>query len=350
MVLKLSLKHRLDNSKFEMLALLVSIAVAAAVYFLLTRVDLVVHVQLYSFGLVFSSQWVDPYRFFMWLIYGCLLAPVVLSGVGFFSRLMKQKSKPFVESRETERKQSPICGLENSKYKLLALFVSIAIAGTIYFLLTRVDLIVHEQLYTFGLVFSTEWVDPYRFYMWSIYSCLLAPVALNGAALTSVLLKLKMHHDAALQPLKPAKPQIKIGKTQVSAPKFSEKELPRAQDFVKRISKAPEPSNEDKVMPAEDLKIEVKHEEEPQVIASPPRSLKSKDPVNMEKTSCPLCKKTFHLPLVSLDFSDGKTRLVNVCPYCSQVLRGNELETGVIIDANLVDKVVKCGDNQDRRN
>ena len=36
--------------------------------------------------------------------------------------------------------------------------------------------------------------------------------------------------------------------------------------------------------------------------------------------SCPSCKKVFNRPLVMLDFSSGKTRLVNICPYCSHTL------------------------------
>ena len=36
--------------------------------------------------------------------------------------------------------------------------------------------------------------------------------------------------------------------------------------------------------------------------------------------SCPGCKKVFSKPLVMLDFSSGKTRLVNVCPHCNRVL------------------------------
>jgi uncharacterized Zn-finger protein len=36
--------------------------------------------------------------------------------------------------------------------------------------------------------------------------------------------------------------------------------------------------------------------------------------------TCPKCKKVFGKPLVMLDFSGGKTLLVNVCPYCNYVL------------------------------
>jgi len=40
--------------------------------------------------------------------------------------------------------------------------------------------------------------------------------------------------------------------------------------------------------------------------------------------SCSSCKKVFGKPLVLLDFSGGKGRLVNVCPYCNAVLGSAE--------------------------
>jgi len=48
--------------------------------------------------------------------------------------------------------------------------------------------------------------------------------------------------------------------------------------------------------------------------------------------SCPKCKKVFGKPLVMLDFSGGKTRLVNVCPYCSFVLGSADerVEVGMV--------------------
>lgn len=35
---------------------------------------------------------------------------------------------------------------------------------------------------------------------------------------------------------------------------------------------------------------------------------------------CPNCKRLFGKPLTMLNFSSGKTRLVNVCPYCNNIL------------------------------
>jgi len=48
--------------------------------------------------------------------------------------------------------------------------------------------------------------------------------------------------------------------------------------------------------------------------------------------SCPKCKRVFGRPLVMLDFSDGKTRLVSVCPYCNHVLRSAEREDSSVVD------------------
>jgi uncharacterized Zn-finger protein len=41
---------------------------------------------------------------------------------------------------------------------------------------------------------------------------------------------------------------------------------------------------------------------------------------NVLVISCPSCGKVFSRPLIMLDFSGGKTRLVNICPYCNHKL------------------------------
>jgi uncharacterized Zn-finger protein len=43
--------------------------------------------------------------------------------------------------------------------------------------------------------------------------------------------------------------------------------------------------------------------------------------------TCPSCRKAFTQPLVMLDFEGGKSKLVNVCPYCNQVLGDAEGKT-----------------------
>ena len=54
----------------------------------------------------------------------------------------------------------------------------------------------------------------------------------------------------------------------------------------------------------------------------PPPPIAKPQPIldNHLYANCPKCKKLFSKPLTMLDFSGGKTRLVNVCPYCNYVL------------------------------
>lgn len=79
--------------------------------------------------------------------------------------------------------------MRNPKIGLLSLLVSIVTAITVYLLLTRIDLVVHGKLYYFGLVFSPEWADLYRTYMWSIYASIVMPIASSGAVLLYSLLE-----------------------------------------------------------------------------------------------------------------------------------------------------------------
>lgn len=61
------------------------------------------------------------------------------------------------------------------------------------------------------------------------------------------------------------------------------------------------------------------------------RKLKSEEVQPLKGTSmlifCPSCKKTFSKPMVIRDFSHGKPKLVNLCPYCSAVLGDNGVRT-----------------------
>jgi uncharacterized Zn-finger protein len=57
-----------------------------------------------------------------------------------------------------------------------------------------------------------------------------------------------------------------------------------------------------------------------------------KDVGNHLMATCPKCKKVFSKPLVMLDFGSGKTRLVNVCPYCNFILGSadGDVEVGMV--------------------
>jgi len=242
--------------------------------------------------------------------------------------------------------------LSNSKYKLLVLLVSITCAATGYFLLTRIDTIVHGQLYDFGLIFSAEWADSYRVYMWSIYACLATPVVLSDVSLVFGLLRQKQRASSKLQgvesprkaAVRPLKPPNKAVETSEPPQRFSEKALASARAFEERVREASEIEMFSEKNPSSsenNLEVEVEQQKEPLVAVAP---LESENQIGDMMISCPKCKKTFRRPLIMLDFGEVKPRLVNVCPYCNQVLGNSEAEEDVFCNINVADEMVKYGD------
>jgi hypothetical protein len=172
------------------------------------------------------------------------------------------------------------------------LFTSVACAAIGYFLLTRIDLIVHGELYYFGLVFSTEWADPYRTYMLLIYVCLVLPVVLSGLSL--------FFSYKAKETLKELRSPSKIKKEVVQEIPQTVKPQPIIREELKEIAQ------------------EIPQTVKPQPIIREELSTLG-DNANMA-TSCPKCGKVFAAPIVTIDFSGGKPKLVDACPYCSSVL------------------------------
>jgi hypothetical protein len=157
--------------------------------------------------------------------------------------------------------------------------ISWLISGvSIFVLLKDIELIVHGQLYYYGLVFNAAWADPYRFYTWMIFLCLGVPMALSGVALIFSFSKINKV------------PEKKIAVTQkVAVPQPVPQGVSQTQQQpVRRV---------------------------PQMVES----------VNGGGISCPHCHKVFSRALVMLDFRGGKHKLVSVCPYCNYVL-GNTSE------------------------
>lgn len=126
----------------------------------------------------------------------------------------------------------------------------------ILFLLSKIDSIVHVDLYHYGLQFDLAWAGSYWIALRMIYVFLAVPIVVSGAALVSGFWR-----------------------------RGGGKHVPPVSVVSKPSGGAVQPSRENHMV-----------------------------------VSCPGCKKLFSKPLVMLDFSGGKTRLVNVCPYCNCVL------------------------------
>ena len=166
--------------------------------------------------------------------------------------------------------------LVNNKWVIrVVLLIWIVSAVLTMFLLHQIDLIVHGDLYKFGLQPSIEWWNPYWFYMRLSLVALALPIFFSIFAI--------------------------------------------ALSFAKKTDKGTE--------------TEAKRSPTPQPVVSEEPKVRE----NHMLISCPSCKKVFGKPLVMLNFEGGKTKLVNVCPYCNQVLGTAENQESVNVDFQVPD-------------
>ena len=164
--------------------------------------------------------------------------------------------------------------LSGKWFTRLVLISWIICAVSILLVFKNMELIVHGQLYYYGLVFSPDWADAYRIFTWVIFLCLGLPMALSGLALVSSFLKVE--------------------------------KVPKRENIVPQ-----------RVGPPRGVtKVESR-----QIVKEVPRRVENSIGAgNNSGISCPHCKKVFGKALVMLDFRGGKNRMVSVCPYCNNVL------------------------------
>jgi uncharacterized Zn-finger protein len=183
----------------------------------------------------------------------------------------------------------------------IVLGVWIINAVLIWFLMTRIDSIVHGQLYGYGLQFSHNWADPYWASVNLIYVFMSVPMVLSAIVLGIVLVRNKKFKGKHIGKLR-----LRRQKVVVEEQKPKEENATAAEEVP--LESAPqEPEEPEPMVEPYEPKMEVINEVE------------AKEN-NGLLISCPSCKKVFNRPLVMLDFSSGKTRLVNICPYCNHTL------------------------------
>jgi uncharacterized Zn-finger protein len=170
---------------------------------------------------------------------------------------------------------------------VLALWLISAVSMIL--LLNNIDSIVHGDLYNYGLQMSTEWANPYWTYLRLSYVLLGVPMALSLLAIAAGFRRTRERVTASVT--KPPQWQKKPKRVVYQTP--TQKEEIRSSD-------------------------------------------KSREDGSMV-ISCPACKKVFSRPLVMLNFEGGKTKLVNVCPYCNRVLGSAENGDSSNIDFHITD-------------
>jgi uncharacterized Zn-finger protein len=170
---------------------------------------------------------------------------------------------------------------------VLATWISSAII--VILLLIRIDTIVNVELYKHGLQFSSDWANPYWTYLRLNYVALGVPVALSLFAMA-------------------------IG-------------------FIPRSMKVAENSAEQQTK----FQQVASQEQNCEVSSFNNTALNGAGKPSAADVSCPDCGKTFSRPLVMLDFQGRKSRLVNVCPYCNNVLGNTENGKPSEIDAHVAE-------------
>jgi uncharacterized Zn-finger protein len=162
--------------------------------------------------------------------------------------------------------------VDNGWFVRVVLAVWLVSVVFVVFLLLRVDWIVHHELYGFGLQFSLDWAVGYWVALRVIFVFLAVPVVLSCFYFCLLVLCFVGGRRGRVKPVVERKPSVE-----------------------RRV-------------------VEQNH----------------------MLVSCPKCRRVFGKPLVMLDFSGGKTRLVNVCPYCGHVL-GSADERAGGVDVGVLD-------------
>lgn len=146
---------------------LAAIGMNAISAFFFTRLDHVVHVDLYNYGLQFNYEWAVQYWTYCKLTISFIAIAMLVTGTSIIPILIHARTRS-ASSRF-------------ASYLLLAL--GIAMTGFSTFFFNRSNHIVHIDLYRYGLQFSYEWAMQYWTYTNIIFSLL-------GLTITTTLISI----------------------------------------------------------------------------------------------------------------------------------------------------------------
>ena len=144
-----SSNYKLVISLFLPLSIIASILC----YYLLQFVDLIVHGDLYGYGLVFSYDWAGEY----WNLTGSIRTYLIIT-------LFLLVTSLFLTIATFRRVKKIIKITSCTLFMLGILFLSYSV-----FLLSKLDIIVNSDLYNYGLQFSYNWAETYWFYFGFLY-------------------------------------------------------------------------------------------------------------------------------------------------------------------------------------
>jgi hypothetical protein len=168
----------------------------------------------------------------------------------------------------------------------IILIVSIISTAAVLLLYSRIDSLVNVSLYNYKLQFNPNWYNPYQSTTQLINIFLGAVLALNV-----VTLGLSMFGKVS---------KVSENKTPIRQKSLSLQET-KQQDFT--------------------------------------LSEKSIDkPASANSNTCLNCSKTFTRPLVTLNFVNGKPKMMNTCPYCNAPIENANDDKTSDINAEVADE------------
>ena len=194
---------------------------------------------------------------------------------------------------------------------VLSIIVLVAIGSTAYFL-NQLDQIVHGQLYNYHLEFSLEWANPY----WNILRIIQTLLGVAGAA-TGISLVFSIKKEILSK-----KSTEKVTLTQ--RPQKGIPQVPAVHRAVDRQTVSP-PSQRTAGLSAPITK--------PAISPSQPAPITPVAPTGPTPTPqqfsseipgpirCPHCGRAFTQPLRMLDFQGDRPRIINICPFCNEIIQ-----------------------------
>src|SRR3990170_4676721 len=168
------------------LLLLLGIALMVISTFFFTRLDMVVHGDLYSYGLQFNNEWAEQYWTYSRLIMTSLTIAILVTALSTGFILVQLRTRI-------------------SFFKLscppLLIFGTLMIGFSVFFF-NRLDFVVHNDLYRYGLQFSYEWATKYWTYSRLFLSILWIAIATGGTGAIILLFNMTKPTIPTLQPKK----------------------------------------------------------------------------------------------------------------------------------------------------
>lgn len=179
--------------------------------------------------------------------------------------------------------------------RLLPTIIAVAALVSAAYTLTLVDQLLQGTLFSYGLVFSYDWANPY----WTLLRVTWALLAISAAAITintiSIIRSIskEKQQSVEVQPTRRVEEDIR--------PTFKTKK------DTEPATNAPELRSSQKVAPKPTSTT----------APAPPPSHASPE---ARLFKCTHCGKAFTQPLRMLNFQVDPPRIMNVCPFCNETM------------------------------